>query len=557
MASELHWAPLPEYEAGVLSVEKFRELAAALQPFALRGVHWEGLEDWTDTRKLADNVRRWREGTPESAGVDDIADVMLFEPGSVNDRGALPSSVESELPVTEALSLLAAPPVAAAAYVKWPLTDPSTLARLPFSSFFVREPLRPAPTPLLLRPGTFFCWLYAGHRGTGSKAHIDVLNSSAWLTLTKGLKHWLLVHGADHAACKGEAGEYPELLDAHANKLSSEAAGIPPTVRLYYHKSTIISHGMPYPQNVKTARAVEEVVRTHGAVPATIAVLSGIIRIGLEPDDLELLGKTGPAVMKCSRRDLAHHSMDVSTDLTELGRTPVAVVCAGVKSILDIPLTLEYLETQGVPVMTIDATEFPAFFTRKSGCLSHLTGTVHDAAKLVFHQEVLGLQTGIVIANPITPSAEAEAGVINEATTRALAMANEQHVLGKDITPFLLDKINVLSAGKSLTANIALVLNNAKVGAQLANRLAALRKAEFGMGDICDYLIESFEETKADRREQAGKWGGVRFAGDEELDTHKKRVNLRDEARYAGSCVNQMRSWLEEGRYLEVALTAR
>ncbi|KAJ9440824.1 JmjC domain-containing protein 4-like protein [Diplonema papillatum] len=235
MASELHWAPLPEYEAGVLSVEKFRELAAALQPFALRGVHWEGLEDWTDTRKLADNVRRWREGTPESAGVDDIADVMLFEPGSVNDRGALPSSVESELPVTEALSLLAAPPVAAAAYVKWPLTDPSTLARLPFSSFFVREPLRPAPTPLLLRPGTFFCWLYAGHRGTGSKAHIDVLNSSAWLTLTKGLKHWLLVHGADHAACKGEAGEYPELLDAHANKLSSEAAGIPPTVRLYYH----------------------------------------------------------------------------------------------------------------------------------------------------------------------------------------------------------------------------------------------------------------------------------------------------------------------------------
>ncbi|KAJ9440825.1 Pseudouridine-5prime-phosphate glycosidase [Diplonema papillatum] len=283
-------------------------------------------------------------------------------------------------------------------------------------------------------------------------------------------------------------------------------------------ESTIISHGMPYPQNVKTARAVEEVVRTHGAVPATIAVLSGIIRIGLEPDDLELLGKTGPAVMKCSRRDLAHvvaqgghgattvsgtmylasaagiqvfvtggvggvhrgaqHSMDVSTDLTELGRTPVAVVCAGVKSILDIPLTLEYLETQGVPVMTIDATEFPAFFTRKSGCLSHLTGTVHDAAKLVFHQEVLGLQTGIVIANPITPSAEAEAGVINEATTRALAMANEQHVLGKDITPFLLDKINVLSAGKSLTANIALVLNNAKVGAQLANRLAALRKAE-------------------------------------------------------------------------------
>eukprot|EP01064_Diplonema_japonicum_P034645 TRINITY_DN7257_c0_g1_i3.p1 TRINITY_DN7257_c0_g1~~TRINITY_DN7257_c0_g1_i3.p1 ORF type:complete len:331 (+),score=86.16 TRINITY_DN7257_c0_g1_i3:39-995(+) len=277
-------------------------------------------------------------------------------------------------------------------------------------------------------------------------------------------------------------------------------------------ESTIISHGMPYPQNVHTAKKVEQVVREGGAVPATIAILNGVIHVGLTDDNLELLGKTGLAVMKCSRRDMAYcvaskshgattvsgtmlvasmvgidifvtggiggvhkgvtDTMDISADLEELGRTRVAVVCAGVKSILDIPRTLEYLETKGVPVMTIEEKEFPAFFTRHSGCQSQLTGSVLNASELIKSQISLGIQTGVIIANPIPVATEASVSVINTATAKALQEAAEQGVSGKDATPFLLDRINRISDGKSLEANIALVLNNAKVGAELACRVA-------------------------------------------------------------------------------------
>ena len=280
-------------------------------------------------------------------------------------------------------------------------------------------------------------------------------------------------------------------------------------------ESTIISHGMPYPQNVKTARLVEDEVRRNGAVPATVAILNGVIKVGLTGHDLELLGKTGLEVMKCSRRDIGfcvakglhgattvsgtmliaemvgidvfvtggvggvhrgvESTMDVSADLTELGRTRVAVVCAGVKSILDVPRTLEYLETEGVPVITIGATEFPAFFTRASGCRSQLSGTVSDAAALVHAQRCLKIKTGVIIANPIPAATEASVSIINSATTQALAEMEAKGIKGKDATPFLLDKINTLTGGKSLEANIALVLNNAKVGSELACQVASMR----------------------------------------------------------------------------------
>ena len=281
-------------------------------------------------------------------------------------------------------------------------------------------------------------------------------------------------------------------------------------------ESTIISHGMPYPQNVQTATQVEEVIRKHGAVPATIAILHGRVKVGLSAEDLELLGKTGLSVMKCSRRDLAYcvsqkmhgattvsgtmlvaslvgidvfvtggiggvhrdgqNTMDISADLTELGRTRVTVVSAGVKSILDIARTLEFLETQGVPVMTVGSEEFPAFFTRSSGFKSQLSGSVEDAAKLTYSQKMLGLNTGMIVANPIPVETEASISSITTATNDAIAEMNRLGVKGKDATPYLLDKINKLTGGKSLEANIALVMNNAKVGATLARKVAEMSR---------------------------------------------------------------------------------
>ncbi|KAL0074633.1 pseudouridine-5'-phosphate glycosidase [Phycomyces blakesleeanus] len=283
-------------------------------------------------------------------------------------------------------------------------------------------------------------------------------------------------------------------------------------------ESTIISHGMPYPQNVETARAVEDLVRAQGATPATIAILDGKVHIGLEDNALERLGKIGVKAQKTSRRDLpivlsqrlpgattvastmflaraagihvfvtggiggvhrgADQSFDISADLLELGKTPVAVVCAGVKSILDIPKTLEVLETQGVTVSTFgDSKRFPAFYTPDSGLDS--PSRVEDAtaaAQAILSNHELGLNSGIVIAVPIPRESAADARLIQSAIDTAIAEARENGVVGKEETPFLLKRMAELTKGESLNANIALVKNNAIVGGKIAYELAQLKQ---------------------------------------------------------------------------------
>ncbi|KAF8977263.1 hypothetical protein BGZ46_007530 [Entomortierella lignicola] len=276
-------------------------------------------------------------------------------------------------------------------------------------------------------------------------------------------------------------------------------------------ESTIISHGMPYPQNFETAIEVEKVVRDNGAVPATIAIIDGQIQIGLSEDQIRDLAKLGRGAVKASRRDLAvvmakkqtgattvsatmilahragipvfatggiggvHRgyevSMDASADLTELGRTPVAVVCAGVKSILDIGKTLEFLETQGVTVATYGQTlDFPAFFTRTSGFKSMLKiETPNEAAELI------DLQSGIVIAVPIPEADAMNDMLVGEAIDLAIKESKEQGIYGKESTPFLLKRVNELTGGNSLKSNIALVKQNASVAAKIANDLSVLR----------------------------------------------------------------------------------
>jgi pseudouridine-5'-phosphate glycosidase len=273
-------------------------------------------------------------------------------------------------------------------------------------------------------------------------------------------------------------------------------------------ESTIISHGMPYPRNVEMAREVEGIVRAGGAVPATIAVLDGVPRVGLSADDLELLG-SDPGVVKVSVRDLpyviarglhgattvaatmrlaslagirvfvtgglggvhrgAAQSFDVSADLTELGQTSVAVVSAGVKSILDIGLTLETLETLGVPVLVNRADEFPSFYSRSSGFAApmRVDGPAETAAVLRAKWS-LGLPGGVVIANPIPAEDEIPAGEIGGIIDQALADADRVGATGKDITPYLLGRIVEITGGASLTANIALVKHNARFGAAVA-----------------------------------------------------------------------------------------
>lgn len=273
-------------------------------------------------------------------------------------------------------------------------------------------------------------------------------------------------------------------------------------------ESTIISHGMPYPQNVQTAREVEQLIRDRGAVPATIAVMNGKIHIGLSDAELELLGQSGDA-LKVSRRDLpyvlttkklgattvaatmicaqlagiqvfvtggiggvhrgAETSFDISADLQELASTSVAVVCAGAKSILDIGLTLEYLETYGVPVVSVGQSAFPAFFTRDSGFRADFQlDTAEAQAEFVHAKWELGLSGGIVIANPVPESDAMPKEYIDQITLQALAEADAQGIQGKAITPFLLSRIKELTGGQSLATNIALVKNNAIVGAELA-----------------------------------------------------------------------------------------
>ncbi|AFZ68044.1 pseudouridine-5'-phosphate glycosidase [Deinococcus peraridilitoris] len=273
-------------------------------------------------------------------------------------------------------------------------------------------------------------------------------------------------------------------------------------------ESTIISHGMPYPQNVQTAREVEDIVRAHGAVPATIAVLHGQPRIGLNPDDLELLG-TEKDILKLSLRDLpyavalgrhgattvattmrlaalagiavfatggtggvhrgASATFDVSADLTELAQTNVAVISAGVKSILDIGLTLEKLETLGVPVLGYGSSEFPAFYSRESGFAAPLrVDSAQEVARVMQAKWALGLSGGVLVANPIPAEAEIPNHEIAPIIERALADMDQEGVSGKDATPFLLGRIVNITGGASLTANIALVKHNAAVAAQIA-----------------------------------------------------------------------------------------
>lgn len=286
-------------------------------------------------------------------------------------------------------------------------------------------------------------------------------------------------------------------------------------------ESTIISHGMPYPQNLETAKEVETIVRDNGAVPATIAILDGVPCIGLSAHQLERLATLGTKAHKTARRDIAQivasrgngattvsatmffasmvgipvfvtggiggvhrhgeNTMDISSDLTELGRTPVAVISAGVKSILDIPRTLEYLETQGVAVAAYKTHEFPAFFTEKSGCkVPCRVDSPEDCARLIDANLKLKLGTGILIAVPIPKKYAASGNLIESAIQLALQEARDKNVSGNAETPFLLARVNELTAGASLASNIALVMNNAFVGAKIAVAHAGLRQSGSG-----------------------------------------------------------------------------
>ncbi len=281
-------------------------------------------------------------------------------------------------------------------------------------------------------------------------------------------------------------------------------------------ESTIISHGMPYPQNVETALNVEKVLRDNGAVPATIAIINGRLKAGLSKDEIEHLGKAGHEVTKVSRRDLpiivakgmdgattvattmiiaamagisifatggiggvhrgAQKTFDISADLEELAMTPVTVVCAGAKAILDLPLTLEYLETKGVPVLGYQTKELAAFYTRHSGLeVDYQVDSPEELAKAIFVKKELGLQGGILVTNPIPEEYSMDPAVINKAIDQAIAEAEEQGVHGKESTPFLLARVKELTGGDSLDSNIQLVYNNAKLAAKTAVELSKLK----------------------------------------------------------------------------------
>lgn len=275
-------------------------------------------------------------------------------------------------------------------------------------------------------------------------------------------------------------------------------------------ESTIIAHGMPYPQNVACAQSVENAVRENGATPATIAVIDGKLKVGLTAAEVEYIGKTGSAVSKCGIRDLpfvlqkkqagattvsatmhiaalagisifatgglggvhrgASTTFDISADLQALANIPVAVVCAGAKSILDLSLTLEYLETYNVPVIGYQTAEFPAFYCRESGLmLEHQLDTPEAIAQFLYYQRQAGLKQGAVIANPIPTAYAMNAQDMNAVIESALTEMDTLGIIGKKTTPFLLGKIKEITDGKSLEANIALVLNNACLAASIAS----------------------------------------------------------------------------------------
>ena len=290
----------------------------------------------------------------------------------------------------------------------------------------------------------------------------------------------------------------PEIQDALSNNM--------PVVAL---ESTIISHGMPYPQNIETALQVEQIVRDHGAIPATIAIISGKIKVGLTSDEIDYLAKSGSKIIKASRRDLpyllskkidgattvastmiaanlaeirifatggiggvhrgATETFDISADLQELANTNVAVVCAGIKAILDLELTLEYLETFGVPVLGYQTDELPAFYTQKSGFkVNYKVESAEDIASLLKTKWELNLKGGVIIANPIPKEKQLDFHVMKDSIDKALVDEKWLGIKGKESTPFLLGKVKELTGGLSLEANIELVYNNAKLAAQVA-----------------------------------------------------------------------------------------
>ena len=290
----------------------------------------------------------------------------------------------------------------------------------------------------------------------------------------------------------------PEVLEALQNGK--------PVVAL---ESTIISHGMPYPQNVETALNVERIIRENGAVPATIAIIKGRLKAGLSEEEINYLGKKGYDVIKASRRDLpvlvargddgattvattmmiaamagirifatggiggvhrgATETMDISADLQELAHTPVAVIGAGAKSLLDIGLTLEYLETMGVPVIGVDTMDFPSFYCRKSGYkVDHSAKDANEIARILKTKWDLGLEGGALIANPIPEEFELDFDEMEAVINNALQLAKEQGIRGKDTTPFLLSHIKDLTDGVSFASNLELAYNNARVASRIA-----------------------------------------------------------------------------------------
>lgn len=277
-------------------------------------------------------------------------------------------------------------------------------------------------------------------------------------------------------------------------------------------ESTIISHGMPYPDNVKTALTVEKTVRENGAVPATIAIIKGVPTVGLSEEEIEHLGKEGTKVVKVSRRDIpvvvakkldgattvastmifaemagikvfatggiggvhrgATETMDISADLEELHQTNVTVVCAGAKSILDLGLTLEYLETKGVPVLGYKTDELPAFFTRKSGFkVDYRMDSPEEIAAAVKAKDALGLSGGMLVANPVPEEYSMDPDKIEAVISEAVEEAKALGITGKKVTPFLLEKIRNVTGGDSLFTNVKLVLNNAALAAKIAAEL--------------------------------------------------------------------------------------
>ena len=296
-----------------------------------------------------------------------------------------------------------------------------------------------------------------------------------------------------------------QYLDIHPDVAAAIAAG-KPVVAL---ESTIISHGMPWPQNAETAKKVEQIIRDNGAVPATIAIIDGRLKAGLSDEEIDTLAKAGLSVTKCSRRDLpfviaqkqhgattvaatmiiaamagikvfatggiggvhrgAQQTFDVSADLQELAKTSVAVVCAGAKSILDLALTREYLETQGVPVLGYKTDALPAFYTRESNqTVDYNLQSANDIASFLKAKWEMQLHGGVIIANPIPEEFAMDKAAIDSAINQALAEMKEQGVAGKESTPFLLARVAELTGGDSLASNIQLVFNNARLAAKIA-----------------------------------------------------------------------------------------